>query len=135
MTGHDQLSAMSLADDPRTFFLTGEIIDPAVNDQINFVHVSPHAFDVLEIWTFAEGAGCDANLEIDGDVVAFDDSGANGIPIDTGNTKLSDVISSIFTVPEDGALVLDVTVVDTGCTKLSVQVNCRRLILAAATLP
>ena len=128
---HDQLSAMALADDPRTFFLSGEIIGPLADDEINFVLDSPWPFDVLEMWHFSEAAGGDVKLLIDSDEILFDDTAANGVPVNTGIKVRSDVVGTIFTVGINGALVLKVEVADTGVTKIAVQVMCRRLIAPA----
>ena len=127
---NDQLSAMSLADDPRTFFLTVEIITPQTGDEANLALDSPWPFDVLEMWHFSEGAGGDFDLEIDGTQVVFDDTAANGSPVATGTKVKSDVTGTNFTVGVGGALVATI-VADTGCTKMVVQVMCRRLIAEA----
>jgi hypothetical protein len=127
---HDQLSAMALADDPRTFWLTIEIITPQTGDEANLVLDSPWAFDVLEMWHFSEGAGGDVDLEIDSTQIPFDDTAANGSPVAVGAKVKSDVAGTNFTVGVSGSLVAAI-VADTGCTKIVVQVMCRRLIAEA----
>lgn len=122
---------MALSDDARTFWLSADLILPQADDFAELVLDSPFAFDVLEIWHFSEGAGGDIRILIDSVNVVFDDTVANGTPVNTGGKVKSDVVGTVFTIGLSGSLQIKVEVADTGCTKISVQVMCRRLIAEA----
>ncbi len=127
----DDISAMALSDDSRTFWIPADLILPQADDIAELCLNAPHAYDILEIWHHSDGAGADIRILIDSQDVVFDDTAENGVPVNTGAKVKSDVVGTIFTVGVAGVLQIKVEVADTGCTKISVTLICRRLIAEA----
>ena len=126
----DDISAMGLSDDARTFPLVAEFINPQDGEQANLCVDAPFAFDILEAHHFSEGAsGGWWNALIDSAEVLFEDSETNGVPFNTGVPTTSDVVGSEFTVGEGQTLQVQVELPPTGTTKLVVQLTCRRSIV------